>query len=47
MFILDLSWFIDSVFIFALAILIDLVVGEYPDRIHPTVAIGKDRKSVV
>jgi adenosylcobinamide-phosphate synthase len=41
MFAFDLSWFIDSVFIFTLAILIDLVVGEYPDRIHPTVAIGK------
>jgi len=41
MFAFDLSWFIDSVFIFTLAVLIDLVVGEYPDRIHPTVAIGK------
>jgi adenosylcobinamide-phosphate synthase len=41
MFAFDLSWFIDSIFIFTLAIIIDLVVGEYPDRIHPTVAIGK------
>jgi adenosylcobinamide-phosphate synthase len=29
------------VFIFALALLIDLVFGEYPDRIHPTIGIGK------
>jgi adenosylcobinamide-phosphate synthase len=41
MFTLDLSLFIDSVLIFALAFLIDLVFGEYPDRIHPTIAIGK------
>ncbi len=41
MFWLDLSWLIDSVFIFALAFLIDLVLGEYPDRIHPTIGIGK------
>jgi adenosylcobinamide-phosphate synthase len=41
MFAFDFSWFIDSVFIFALAFLIDLVGGEYPDRIHPTVGIGK------
>jgi adenosylcobinamide-phosphate synthase len=41
MFWFDVSWFIDSVFIFALALLIDLVLGEYPDRIHPTIGIGK------
>ena len=41
MFTLDLSLFVDSVLIFALAFLIDLVFGEYPDRIHPTIGIGK------
>ena len=41
MFIFDPSWFIDSVFIFVLAFLLDLVLGEYPDRIHPTIGIGK------
>jgi len=41
MFTLDLYWLIDSVFIFTLAFLIDLVLGEYPDRIHPTIGIGK------
>lgn len=41
MFAFDLSWFVDSLFIFALAFLIDLVFGEYPDKIHPTIAIGK------
>jgi adenosylcobinamide-phosphate synthase len=41
MFTLDPSWLIDSVFIFTLAFLIDLVLGEYPDRIHPTIGIGR------
>jgi adenosylcobinamide-phosphate synthase len=41
MFTLDMSWLIDSVFIFTFAFLIDLVLGEYPDRIHPTIGIGK------
>jgi adenosylcobinamide-phosphate synthase len=41
MFTLNLSLLIDSVLIFALAFLIDLVFGEYPDRIHPTIGIGK------
>ena len=41
MFWFDVSWFIDSVLIFALAFLIDLVFGEYPDKIHPTIGIGK------
>ncbi len=41
MFILDISLLADSVLIFALAFLIDMVFGEYPDRIHPTIGIGK------
>ena len=41
MFTFDLSLFIDSAFIFILAFLIDIVLGEYPDRIHPTIGIGK------
>ncbi len=41
MFWLDVSWFIDSMLIFALAFMIDMVLGEYPDRIHPTIGIGK------
>ena len=41
MFILDFSLFVDSVLIFTLAFFIDLVLGEYPDRIHPTIGIGK------
>ncbi len=40
MFTLDLSLLADSVLIFTLAFLIDLVLGEYPDRIHPTIGIG-------
>jgi adenosylcobinamide-phosphate synthase len=40
MFQLDLSLFTDAVFIFILAFLIDVVLGEIPDQIHPTVAIG-------
>jgi adenosylcobinamide-phosphate synthase len=40
MFILDFSLFVDSVLIFVLAFLIDLILGEYPDRIHPTIGIG-------
>ena len=35
------SWFVDSALIFVLAFLIDAVLGEYPDRIHPTIGIGK------
>ena len=34
-------FFLDSLLIFLLAFLIDAVFGEYPDRIHPTVGIGK------
>jgi len=41
MFAFDPSWFVDSVLIFTLAVIIDLVIGEYPDRIHPTIGIGK------
>ena len=41
MFTLHLSLLVDSVLIFALAFLIDMVLGEYPDRIHPTIGIGK------
>ncbi len=41
MFVFDLSLFVDSVLIFILAFLIDIGLGEYPDRIHPTIGIGK------
>ena len=41
MFWFDVSLFVDSALIFTLAFLIDLVIGEYPDRIHPTIGIGK------
>jgi adenosylcobinamide-phosphate synthase len=41
MFSFDLSLFVDSALIFLLAFLIDLILGEYPDKIHPTIGIGK------
>jgi len=41
MFSFDLSLFIDSALIFLLAFTMDAVIGEYPDKIHPTVGIGK------
>jgi adenosylcobinamide-phosphate synthase len=41
MFSFDFSLFVDSALIFLLAFLIDAVLGEYPDRIHPTIGIGK------
>jgi adenosylcobinamide-phosphate synthase len=41
MFALNLSLLLDSILIFALAFLIDLVFGEYPNSIHPTIGIGK------
>ena len=41
MFQLDLSFLVESVLIFALAFLIDVVFGEIPDRAHPTVWMGK------
>jgi len=41
MFSFDVSFFVDSALVFILAFLIDAVLGEYPDRIHPTIGIGK------
>ncbi|MDR2708120.1 MAG: cobalamin biosynthesis protein [Nitrososphaerota archaeon] len=41
MFQLDYTLLSDAVFIFALACILDIVLGEIPDRIHPTVGIGK------
>ena len=41
MFWFSLSWFVDSVLIFILAFIIDLALGEYTDRVHPTIGIGK------
>ena len=41
MFIFDLSFLVDSILIFALAFLIDVVFGEIPDNAHPTVWMGK------
>ncbi len=41
MFTLNFALLIDSVLIFVLAFLVDLIFGEYPDRIHPTIGIGK------
>ncbi len=41
MFAFDPSLFFDPVLIFVLAFLIDAVLGEYPDKIHPTIGIGK------
>jgi adenosylcobinamide-phosphate synthase len=41
MFAFDLSLFTDSVLIFTLAFLIDVVFGEIPDNAHPTVWMGK------
>jgi adenosylcobinamide-phosphate synthase len=41
MFSFDISLFIDSVLIFILAFLIDMILGEYPDKIHPTIGMGK------
>ncbi len=41
MFAVDFSLLVDSALIFTLAFLIDIVLGEYPDRIHPTIGIGK------
>lgn len=36
----DVSFFLDSLLIFVLAFLIDLVFGEIPERVHPTVWMG-------
>ncbi|MCL2288331.1 MAG: cobalamin biosynthesis protein [Candidatus Bathyarchaeota archaeon] len=41
MFQLDYTLFSDAILIFALACIIDIILGEIPDRIHPTVGIGK------
>jgi adenosylcobinamide-phosphate synthase len=41
MFSFGLTLLVDSALIFILALLIDMVFGEYPDRIHPTIGIGK------
>ena len=41
MFSLDISFLVDSALIFALAFLIDALFGEYPDKIHPTIGMGK------
>ncbi len=41
MFAIDFSFLLDSLLIFVLAFLIDLVFGEIPDRIHPTLWMGK------
>jgi adenosylcobinamide-phosphate synthase len=38
---IDVSFLLDSLLIFVLAFLIDLVFGELPDRIHPTLWMGK------
>ncbi len=37
----DFSFFIDSVLILLIALLIDAVFGEVPDKIHPTVWMGR------
>lgn len=41
MFAIDISLILDSLLILSLAFLIDLVFGEVPDRIHPTLWMGK------
>jgi cobalamin biosynthesis protein CobD/CbiB len=41
MFIIDISLLSDSLLTFFLAFLIDLAFGEVPDRIHPTLWMGK------
>jgi adenosylcobinamide-phosphate synthase len=41
MFAIDFSFLLDSLLIFVLAFLIDLVFGELPNRIHPTLWMGK------
>ena len=41
MFSFDLSFFVDSSLIFILAFLIDMILGEYPDKVHPTIGVGK------
>ena len=41
MFLTDFSFLIDSILILLIALLIDFIFGEVPDRIHPTVWMGK------
>ena len=41
MFLTDFSFLTDSVLILLLALTIDFVFGEVPDRVHPTVWMGK------
>jgi adenosylcobinamide-phosphate synthase len=41
MFAFGFSWYIDSSLIFLIALIIDAILGEYPDKIHPTIGIGK------
>src|SRR4030067_2069102 len=41
MFLTDVSFLVDSVLILLLALIIDFVFGEVPDRVHPTVWMGK------
>ncbi len=41
MFAINLSFLIDSLLICGLAILMDLIFGELPDSIHPTLWMGK------
>ncbi len=40
MFLFKFSFLVDSLLIFGLAFLIDVVCGEIPDRVHPTVWMG-------
>jgi adenosylcobinamide-phosphate synthase len=41
MFQIDYTLFSYTILIFTLAVLIDVILGEIPDKIHPTVGIGK------
>ena len=41
MFLIDFSFLLDSLLILLLALLIDFVFGEVPDRVHPTVWMGR------
>ena len=41
MLLTDFSFLIDSILILLIALLIDFIFGEVPDRIHPTVWMGK------
>jgi adenosylcobinamide-phosphate synthase len=41
MFTIVCSIFLDSLLVFSVAFLIDLVFGELPDRIHPTLLMGR------